>query len=86
MNLEEAWKHIQKHGPTRVLINEEGEAVPPARAMDIPGMKKISVVFIRDDGWSLGAPEHLRHVAEEMWQDQWIGYANYPDEEPTVYP
>ena len=55
------------HGPDRVVINGSGEAVAPHRA------PKFDIVFVRDDGWSLGAPAALAKTAESLWADQWVG-------------
>lgn len=81
--------YIIRFGPHRVLI-EPDVAVATYRAGFIPDL-----IFIRDDGWSLGAPSHLAPVAEAMWKDEWVGvlirprtaampyavYANTPKEE-----
>lgn len=58
---------VIEKGPTRVLINREGEAVAPRRAADI----KPDVIFVRDDGWSLGTISAWEDVAENLWKDQW---------------
>jgi len=50
---------------------ESGHAVPLERAWTHYSVKP-TVIFIRDDGWSLGAPEHFRHVARDMWFDKWV--------------
>lgn len=59
---------VLKHGPTRVLVSKEGAALPPQQAAVRP-----DVIFIRDDGWSLGAPKALTETAHRMYLDQWIG-------------
>lgn len=63
---------IFRNGPTRVVINEGGEAVSPARAVETYDVEE-DVIFIRDDGWSLGAPSRYEAVAAAMWADCWIG-------------
>ena len=55
----------------RVLIDKEGTAVPPKRAKEL-GVSP-DVIFIRDDGWTLGAPKHLKDVAHSLWSDKWVG-------------
>lgn len=57
-------------GPTRIVINEEGEAKHPSRT-DV----RCSIVFVRNDGWSLGAPYPFAKVAYDMWPKEWIGFA-----------
>lgn len=59
------------HGPNRVIINIHGEATTPARAAK-KGIRP-EVIFIRKDGWSLGAPRKWAYIAENMWKDEWIG-------------
>lgn len=57
------------HGPDRVLINGAGDAIPfrDARKQG----KFVEIVFIRNDGWSLGANRHLYGVAYNMYKDEW---------------
>ncbi len=64
---------IQKvidNGPNRVLVSSRGEATSPQEALQIHGISPV-FVFIRGDGWSLGAPHQYAHVAEDLWADQW---------------
>lgn len=70
-------------GPTRVMISPE-EAVPYRRAMEEHGIVP-DVIFIRDDGWSLGAPKNLIEAAERTWPDAWVGVLVPPDSEPMTY-
>lgn len=51
--------------PVRVLTNE-GRAVSPRRTTIQP-----DVIFVRNDGWSLGAPKHLEEVARSQWAGSW---------------
>lgn len=64
-------KQVLLHGPTRVIINAEGEAVPPARARQM-GLKQPEIILIRDDGWSIGASLDLWKVAERLWPESWV--------------
>lgn len=59
-------------GPQRVVIDEHGTAVPPRR-----GGRPL-VVFIRDDGWLLGALSGLEQVAYDMWSKEWVGFVSAP--------
>lgn len=60
----------------RIMVDEH-EAVslrnPRAHGL-IP-----AVVFIRDDGWMLAAPEGLERAAECHWSDEWRFVATAPD-------
>ena len=70
--LDEKLEDVLRLGPTRVVINEKGEATSyPIALRDY--QTNYDVVFIRDDGWTLGAPAHLEEVAERLWKDKWVG-------------
>lgn len=55
--------------PDRVLINTDGDARPAKEG------EYHYIVFIRDDGWSLGASKALAEIAYSMWRDNWIKFA-----------
>lgn len=71
LKLADLIRRIKSHGPTRVIVHKSGEAVSAWRALSeyfiIP-----EVVFIRRDGWSLGAPAQFVEQARWLWQDEWI--------------
>jgi len=75
--------HIMTRGPDRVMIDEY-EAKPTKIAMDMYDQKPV-VIFIRDDGWSLGASKKLVHAAERIWRDKWAAVLVKPSEEPVRY-
>lgn len=58
--------------PTRVVISAEGDAVAPHIAAQQADPKKIDIVFVRDDGWTLGAPQEYEKIAESMWVGEWM--------------
>lgn len=76
VDLEDASKDILRSGPTRVMIDRE-EAFPPERAKIEFGVIP-DVIFLRDDGWSLGAPKHLERVAWAMWSKEWVAFMYNP--------
>lgn len=76
LNIEAAVKMIMVHGPSRVMIDPD-EAVPPARAREQYGIIP-DVIFIRDDGWSLGAPKGLEGAAFKQWSDSWVAFLRRP--------
>lgn len=82
IDLEKVRLDILVRGPTRVLIDAY-EAVPPARAKLDHGVEP-DVILIRDDGWSLGAPEHLYDAAFRMWQEGWVAVLYKPFD--CIYP
>lgn len=75
--LEELLEEIRENGPTRVVIDDKGEAIPPRRAQRKKGITS-DVVYIRDDGWSLGAPLCFERVARRMWSREWVAVARKP--------
>lgn len=56
--------------PRRVVVNEDGYAAPPGEALEVHGITP-AVVYIRNDGWTLGAPAALADVAWNLWADSW---------------
>ena len=75
--INKAMDEIRESGPRRVLVNGDGNAVPPGVAAQLYGTK-YDIVFIRCDGWSLGATASLRHAARELWYHSWIACAVPP--------
>lgn len=64
-------RQVQERGPDRVLVGASGEALPSARALELFGLVP-SVVFIRNDGWTLGAPSELERAAYLLWAGEWV--------------
>lgn len=60
--------------PVRVIVDSEGLGVPPSRAQALYGITP-DVIFLRGDGWTLGAPTKFEHVAYTMWQREWTHFA-----------
>lgn len=59
------------------MIDRKGQSVRPNEAFKsgiIP-----DIIFIRSDGWVLGAPAELENVAYEMWEENWIGFIRNPN-------
>ncbi|OGJ12571.1 hypothetical protein A3K82_00140 [Candidatus Pacearchaeota archaeon RBG_19FT_COMBO_34_9] len=61
-----------KSNVKRVLTNKKGNAVTTERARQL-GIK-TDVVFIRNDGYHLGAPEKLREKARSMFREDWAKF------------
>lgn len=66
---EEIVAKVNRYGPARVLVDKSGESVTPRRARS-RGIG-YDVVFVRKDGWTLGAPSALEEVARKMWDGEW---------------
>jgi len=71
MQIEETIEKIKRNGPDRVLVDEDGETVTPLTASIHYPDVKIEVIFIRKDGWSLGAHSDLIGQAYDLWADHW---------------
>lgn len=74
---------ILKNGPDRVMIDEI-EGVSCRRAEENYNVTP-DIIFIRNDGWSLGAPWNLRDAAEKTWSDCWVGVLIKPQTVPITY-
>lgn len=85
MNLQIAAQRILEHGPRRVVVNEDGEAYSPQRAKTVYRIDP-DIIFIREDGWSLGAPTRFEKVAKSLWAGQWIGFLLKGETEPRPLP
>lgn len=63
---------VSLNGPRRVMVNGELDATTPERARRDYGVRP-DIIFIRKDGWSLGAPRALEAKARSTWETEWIG-------------
>ena len=61
----------------RVVVNDNGLALPPADACLRYGIV-ARVIFQRRDGMTLGAPSELEDVAWSLWPAQWELFARWP--------
>ena len=59
----------------RVLLNKKGTAVTPERAQDL-GVK-ADILFIRNDGFALGAQARLHFEAYSFWPKSWTHFYDY---------
>lgn len=82
VNAQAGWRRVSVHGPDRVLVNANGEAVSSVRARRIAGVTP-DIIFIRDDGWSLGAPAALEAIAYSIWRKEWAAFARRGDLAPS---
>jgi len=56
--------------PRRVMIDEQYTGASPQRAAALGVVP--DVIFVRRDGWTLGAPERLSTLAWNVWVGHWI--------------
>jgi hypothetical protein len=70
------------HSISRVVVDEHGTAVPYVRARDHHQIQP-AIVFIREDGWTLGAPKQFETVAYSLWMREWVWFYNVGDQHMT---
>lgn len=83
----DVWKikeTLKERGPDRVVINASGEAVSSLHACRDYNIEPV-LIFIRDDYWMLGAPDHLVEVAEGLWVKEWVAVWKKGDRAPISY-
>lgn len=76
---EAAKAKVQANGPDRMIVDAQGLATTWPRASIEYGTLP-EVIFIRNDGWSLGAPYRFREVAQGLWSETWVAQAEFPFE------
>lgn len=76
---------IHRWGPRRVLIDKEGTSASPERAFRLQHERAADVIFIRKDGWTLGAISELAEYAENLWADHWIAVMIRPGLRSITY-
>jgi hypothetical protein len=62
----------------RVLV-DQFTATTRKRALDDHDISP-TVFFVRDDGWTLGAPKHLETQAYKLYSADWTHYTRWPDD------
>ena len=64
-------RRVEARGPVRVLIGADGPATSPGR---LPSTEcpPVRWVYVRGDGWTLGASDRLREAARDQWPDEWV--------------
>lgn len=60
-------ENVRRSGPARVIVSEEGEAVPASRAKG-----PVDFILVRKDGWSIGGPKRLYETARALWEKEWL--------------
>lgn len=64
---------VKKNGPIREIVDAEGLGEQPQRARKRPYYEPPTAVFIRNDGWTLGACKKYEAVARRTWEGSWVG-------------
>lgn len=69
---------LKESNLNRVLISCYGEATTPSRASAFFNVTP-DIIFRREDGWTLGAPEEWEHQAWRLYRDEWTHFARRTD-------
>lgn len=69
--IDQAVEVLRKQGPQRTLL-PDGTGVRPKHAYKDFGIIP-EIVFIRQDGWTLGVMPDTYEMGRKMWEDEWIG-------------
>ena len=77
-------QQMARSTPNRILINAEGEAVTMKRVLEIGVVADL--IFVRNDGWSLGAPNYLEKEAHDLWKSDWILVHHVASNTDLAYP
>jgi hypothetical protein len=74
LNLDEVVERVLRDGPVRVVTSVEEGCVAFAEAPALAEQKGVyaEVVYIRDDGWTLGAEDSDESAAERLYRGEWI--------------
>lgn len=78
--IDTALANMSRNGPDRVLTSSRETSVPFEYAKEF-GIE-VELVFIRNDGWTLGCHRTHQPVAYRMWADEWIAILIKPEAEP----
>ena len=80
-NGEQAMRTLLWNGPHRVLIDTD-TATTSHEAQEDHNIWP-EVIFLRRDGWMLGAPSHLEPNAVSLWRESWVAFIRRGDTEFT---
>ena len=72
---------VMEAGPRRVVVDDDGLGVTPSRAVQEYGMDP-TVIFLRGDGWSLGATPPFETLARQLWEDEWVAVLRRTETDP----
>src|SRR5213082_2981308 len=82
MTLAEVWKKIEAAGgPHAIMLTRNTFEALPIALQKNPDLT-WDFIYIRNDGWSLGADFYLSHYAEALFAGQWIAVVRRGDKKP----
>lgn len=85
ITIERAVREIATQGPRRVLVaNNPVVAYGQVRAYRMNG-REPDLIFIRNDGWTLGTIREWEAEARELWEDEWVAVIIRPGVKAITY-
>lgn len=76
-------ERVLNAGPTRVIVNEHMEGVAPS-SPQADGYRRPDVIFVRRDGWSVGASGRFIEPCSRLYHDEWAAVINMTVSPPRV--
>ncbi|MBL8048107.1 MAG: hypothetical protein JNJ45_05445 [Chthonomonas sp.] len=73
--IKKAIRQLQSEGPARILC-DDGFARSPQSIGDLDKSIYLNapIIFIRDDGWTLGVHRGNQAEAHQMWKSTWVAF------------
>jgi hypothetical protein len=72
MTIDEVWKRLQKEGPSHLLLDKEGTVQMTQVALKKNPDVRWDLIYIRNDGYTLGCDFYLTQYAEHLHRADWI--------------
>ena len=83
---------LRRRGPDRVIIDKSGTALPPSSTVvtahtgkTVSAGSTVELVYIREDGWTLGTPTEYAGAAQRMFTGQWVAFFTIEHLKMRVY-
>ena len=81
--IEKGMASIASIGCDRVITTSDGGSVPYQNAINEYGID-VEIIFIRDDGWTLGCHRTKLSNAYPLWKDEWVAVLIKPMSDPLT--
>jgi hypothetical protein len=85
MTLRDIWQKIQREGPTVVMLNRQGDTLSTTIAKQKNPDLRYDLIYIRQDGWSLGCEYYYAETAERLHPDKWVALIRRGDLAPKPF-
>lgn len=73
--VESALKELEDKGPRRILCGcGTAKGVGNITSLDVDIFLSAPIIFIREDGWTLGCHKAARNEAFELWKEEWVAF------------